>query len=352
MNNNNKLYDLYNDYINSSMSIKQAAIIANCNYQTLSKRWKELGLVSKNQSKVVETLSEQIIENIYKKHLEGSTIKLLAKQIGVHSNTLTRLFIKAGLKIQKYKPPSIYSVNENFFKNIDTEEKAYFLGLLLADGCVFYCKKYLVTSLALKRQDSYVIERLRDLISPERPIYLKKNDMSSLEIHNKSLSQDLMSWGCVPRKTCNGFKYPNIPKHLNNHFIRGYLDGDGCVYVKEYSFTRGSGKEQSQFHRVVYWCGTDLSFLENIQTILLDLGIKSTLKKQPMINRTLRNKEVCAKLQLYRLTVDTRKDISILYPFLYDNSSVSLERKKNKMYLCMLTPREIRELISSDPCNA
>ena len=30
----------------------------------------------------------------------------------------------------------MYQLNENYFETIDTREKAYFLGLLAADGCI------------------------------------------------------------------------------------------------------------------------------------------------------------------------------------------------------------------------
>ena len=349
---NSNLIEVYEIYANSNISLKEAALLVECHPDVLSKKWRALGLSTLKKKKITNKFSNILVEELYAKHLNGVSCKDLAKETGVHFNTLKEWFKEAGLNIQKYKPSATYKTNFDFFKSIDTEEKAYFLGLLLADGSVFHSGNSFVTSLGLKKTDSYLVEKLRDILSPDRPLYKKQHDMVSLEIHNCKLAQDLISWGCVPRKTWVKFKYPKISSYLNNHFIRGYLDGDGCCYTSEYFFKRKSGEIQSQFHRTVYWCSSNGEFLKNIQEILKSLNIKSRLEESiPKITK-LDGNLVAPTMSIHRLTVDTKTDIIKLYEFLYANSTISLKRKQEIMYLCTLTPREIRELKASNPRNA
>src|SRR5690606_6778822 len=52
-------------------------------------------------------------------------------------------------------------------------------------------------------------------------------------IGNTYLCNSLISLGCGPRKSQLGMQFPNLPKHLIHHFIRGFFDGDGCITVNK-----------------------------------------------------------------------------------------------------------------------
>lgn len=47
------------------------------------------------------------------------------------------------------------------------------------------------------------------------------------------MQSDLAQWGVVPNKT-HSVRFPAIPKHLDRHFLRGFLDGDG--YINQEAF--------------------------------------------------------------------------------------------------------------------
>src|SRR5690606_14362207 len=61
-----------------------------------------------------------------------------------------------------------YKINQNFFDNIDTEEKAYFLGLLCADGCNHINNTKV--SLFLKESDKEILEKFKNMLQPEKPL--------------------------------------------------------------------------------------------------------------------------------------------------------------------------------------
>ena len=130
-----------------------------------------------------------------------------------------------------------YSFAEQAFHNIDTEEKAYWLGFLYADGSMDENKHQV--SLSLKEADKAAVENFRHFLHLDaKPLHRKTKTMhgdifTSYEFaaNNRKLFDDLIACGCVPRKTFE-ICFPStdiVPAHLRSHFVRGYFDGDGSV---------------------------------------------------------------------------------------------------------------------------
>jgi len=120
--------------------------------------------------------------------------------------------------------------DEHFFDIIDTEAKAYFLGLLFADGC--NCSNNNDITIGLKEDDSYVLENLASLLRLDRKL-LGSPRQKILRMCSNHMSGTLSSHGMVPRKSLI-LKFPEcVPPHLIRHFIRGYSDGDGCIHISK-----------------------------------------------------------------------------------------------------------------------
>ena len=128
----------------------------------------------------------------------------------------------------------------HIFEKIDTEDKAYWLGFLYADGSVGSKENKIELSLA--EQDLHHIEKFRDFISINNKIsYREKTKSYRYSFRSESCKQDLVNQGCVPKKSLI-LKYPTydqVPKHLMKHFIRGYFDGDGWFTNTESCFQVG-----------------------------------------------------------------------------------------------------------------
>lgn len=133
----------------------------------------------------------------------------------------------------------IHNVDESFFKKIDTEEKAYVLGFLYADGYNHYnpSKSSYFISMAQLTQDIDILKKINNAMMSNYPIHTniqKENnkEKSVLTISSKNLSQDLCKLGCPKAKTFL-IRFPNENQYFDNdlmcHFIRGYFDGDGCI---------------------------------------------------------------------------------------------------------------------------
>ncbi|MDE1855378.1 MAG: hypothetical protein KGH57_03630 [Candidatus Micrarchaeota archaeon] len=125
-----------------------------------------------------------------------------------------------------------YQFDHNFFKRIDTEEKAYWLGFISADGTVFRTKENgRLLRLEVTRDDAKHLEKFKRAIKSEHHIYFryhndartgKHYESAELKITSVELYNDLNGLGV---KTSKQFDF--VPSSLVHHFIRGLIDGDG-----------------------------------------------------------------------------------------------------------------------------
>lgn len=128
----------------------------------------------------------------------------------------------------------IYSVNDQFFKVIDVEEKAYWLGFLAADGGISSKRPRL--SLSQSHKDKSQLEKFKEALDSSYPIYnhkIKKRGYLGyrLRITSKELVDDLADKGVIPKKSLILKPPQNVPSYLIRHWIRGYFDGDGSVGI-------------------------------------------------------------------------------------------------------------------------
>jgi|SRR5882724_622853 len=208
-----------------------------------------------------------------------------------------------------------YHINKNLFNKIDCEWKAYFLGIMYADGYVN--KNGTQASLTQTEKDKEILEKLNKLLYPQgrpllfhdpRPNLLKKkakyitNPYFTLSITDKCIIQDLIKLGCFNRKSLT-LRFPNndiLPKKFVFDFVRGYFDGDGCISI----FNNGKSRTWNL-------AGTQ-DFLSQIQVFFCDLNIKSSLTPNGSI---------------FYLKCHHIKDLKKIYRLLYHKASIFLDRK-------------------------
>ena len=179
----------------------------------------------------------QIIVEEYKNtpnHLKNLT--KLGKRYGIKTkSTVSKILKEANIDV--YNTSNHTCVDETCFDKIDTEEKAYWLGFMYADGCI-YTNEYRL-ELSLQGKDIEHLYKFSKFLCATKNIvkfyknYQKNRDRCRVSIRSKHLWDGLNFNGCVPKKT---FKlvFPSdkiLPKELVRHFIRGYIDGDGCLCI-------------------------------------------------------------------------------------------------------------------------
>ena len=168
------------------------------------------------------------ISNIIELYNLGKSQIKIANQFNCSQTLISKILRKNNIKTRV--SVTTYQVNQDFFKAINSQESAYFLGLLYADGCVSVRKCGYTLSIKLQIKDQIIIEKFRDIMSPLSPIKVSDGKYCYFRINQKEICQQLIRHGCVPKKSLI-LKFPEtVPDELLSHFIRGYSDGDGCIY--------------------------------------------------------------------------------------------------------------------------
>lgn len=227
---------------------------------------------------------------------------------------------RRGIPITLYKVDKRrYDVEDTYFDVIDTESKAYILGLLASDGYVISEKD--TVFLKLSTQDEETVKFVRDSISPKKPLYYERAGTPRIlgkvsrsagackvEIRSSKLVKSLEVLGITDRKTGNEI-YPTIPDNMHQHFIRGFFDGDGSV-----SYTVGKPLKTLN----LYICCTNHAFLVEVQK-----------KVGGAIYTEVRGKYKT----MYRLMFTNKKSAFGFMQFMYKNSTVRMSRKFEKCAL-------------------
>lgn len=157
----------------------------------------------------------------------------------IDSNNLKRksdLFKIKRLKEIQYK--KLITPVHNYFSNIDTKQKAYYLGLIASDGSVNdrsikYKNSQNTLQITLKSNDSYILEKFHKELNTNRTCYKNSDkNTSTFQIASNKICNDLKVYGIVFNKTWN-MNIVNIPNKFISSFLLGYFDGDGSISINK-----------------------------------------------------------------------------------------------------------------------
>lgn len=302
--------------INDGNSLYSIAKQMKCSNGCVQKFAKKHNLQSKHKFIVNSNGPIQDKENEIRKLVEeGNSIGQICKVIG-YGRSCVSIFLKSkGL----HTKDKTYFIDETYFKKIDNHEKAYYLGLLYADGCI--TNKNTIR-ISLQEGDRLVLDRFKMALKYEGPLYyvgpqLLKNKYITkptiiLSIGRISLYEDLIKLGVVPRKSLI-LKFPTedqVPSEFINSFILGYMDGDGCIYQ--------DSRHKNNFN---------ISFLSNIDFII---GLKNViLNKFGVENKIIRHSKQ-SNVNTVKITFGKQQVVYNILTWLYKDSPVHMERKYNK----------------------
>lgn len=198
-----------------------------------------------------------------------------------------------------------YHFDENFFNKIDSESKAYFLGLLYADGYVYNNKGCHNLYLQLKTDDECIIYKFAEELKTEAPVVRLARGQSRITVSSVKLIDDLCKNGCTQNKSFS-IKFPDIENSLTRHFLRGFFDGDGSIYVYP-------NKKKAQ---VSFTSGSE-DFLIEIKKLLSNYDLGGSFKKY-------KNSKALS------LVYGGNKSVKKIYDLLYKDALFFLDRKKRK----------------------
>ena len=120
---------------------------------------------------------------------ERKSTREISQLYGVYPETIANNMRKLGFKLRQVgsddRPNAIYQVDSNFFDEIDSEEKAYTLGFVIADGHV---SKQGSLMIGLNYQDVDIIEKIRKSMGSNHPIKVnEKKKNASISIASKPI---------------------------------------------------------------------------------------------------------------------------------------------------------------------
>lgn len=218
-----KLFDV-------KISITEISKITNISREVVNRVLREHGKITPFSTKKEDLYKKTLLPEF----LNGKSLTQIAKEYNVCRGTLALRLKQDGYQVINRQNETKF--DETIFDNIDTEEKAYWLGFIFADGYI--------STINNGRKNKYTFElslQLSDinhLIKFNKFTKHNKNNVKTdsfrcrWSITNKHLWETLNSYGCTPQKSLT-LKFPKLEifkdTSLIRHFIRGYFDGDGCI---------------------------------------------------------------------------------------------------------------------------
>lgn len=253
------------------------------------------------------------VKNLYEKNLSQ---KEISKILNVSQSYISRVINQFGLKRDK----SILNLNKvyidiNYFKNIDSGEKSYWLGFICADGNINKNNN----KMTLTSKDLEVIEKFKKCVKSGHQIsyyeYLDKRtnkiyERYAIQVTTKPFTTNLINLGVTNKKT-NSLNFPNIKEKFYPNFIAGLFDGDGSICYR---------KRNNQLLISLISTLEILNFIQDY--IRLNFGIKKT-KCQIVTNK---------KNNVYKMLLYEKNDVLSFLNFIYGDinlKNIYLQRKYN-----------------------
>jgi len=298
------------DYLNTDLKVFEIAK----NYGLCRQSIRHI-ILENNLNLRDKKTSSDIIKNVINDYLNDFRNKDIAKKYDLNRCVVQEILISNNIKLKSLSETSRKHqlINENYFNKIDTEEKAYILGLLYADGNL----NSNGFEIALMEEDKELLEKISTIFYEKIVLgyrkskpYMKNSTHISkpqyrFNVVSNIIKNDLIKHGCMQAKTFK-IRFPILRDDLYQHFIRGYFDGDGCLCIPT-----------TRPNNVTVTITSNTMFCDDLAKYIRDnvsVNMKSCLRYGDISNT--------------RLTGS--KQVKIFMNWLYENSTIYMERKHEK----------------------
>lgn len=289
-----KAVELYEDGA-SAMTIADKL---GYNEATVREWLKKHGVIMRDGSFYNRKYDEKLAGDIEQLYNQGKYTTEIDELFGLRRGTSQYILNKNNVEL-RHKGPKSKIQREDFFDSIDCEDKAYFLGYIMADGNVSITNNQYSLKFHISIKDKEIVDKfLRVINSSNKTSVRYKTDSYYVSLTSVHMCKRLIELGVVPGKTGKEF-IPDIPRDLVHHYLRGVFDGDGITDIS---------KKRSGF----------VGSVTMINSILKELNEKLTVYKAG------KNKKV-----VYFL--GGKKFSRKLYDYLYYEATIWLERKKSRL---------------------
>ena len=172
-------------------------------------------------------LTNQEIQYILDAH-DSKSSKMIAEELHINMGTIIALWHRYGLKKTERRK---YPIDQTLFENIDSDYKAYLLGFIASDGCLYTPnneQKQKILSITIHKQDKEILELFQKAFKTTKPIG-KQKDYVNFNISSTKVINDIAKLGITPQRKTYGNIIPKINPKYFFAFIRGMIDGDGAI---------------------------------------------------------------------------------------------------------------------------
>jgi DNA invertase Pin-like site-specific DNA recombinase len=289
---------------------------------TVIKALRRQGVVIRAGASTSPFTEEQEVA-ICERYLAGESSEKIAKEGTISAGAVLSILERRGVKRRPLSEAKRkYSCDHSFFDRIDTEEKAYWLGFIAADGSIG--GNELVVRLVPEDRD-HLLE-FRKALSSTHPVrdYTNYSELhgrfrshSQFSIRSLHLTTALHEWGVVAKKTAT-IQWPHgLDENLLRHYLRGYIDGNGGFYV-----STPKGARYKRWSPIIYFSvRSNRRFLEGCQQYLIEKCNLSQVK----IVKPGSGKGV------HVLAYSGRTQVTRVARWLYADATVYLPRKYQKI---------------------
>lgn len=291
---------------NKAIELYKSGVSANCvandigyNESTVRVWLKEYKVDIRKGGMYNKKYSDETVNKIIKLYNTGLYTTDIDNILELRSGTAQYLLNKNNFSLRHRGPKSKIG-NEKYFDVIDSEEKEYFLGYIMADGNVSITKEQYSLKFHIAIQDKEIVDKFLKVINSSNKTKVKtKSESYYVSLTSVHMCKSLIKLGVIPNKTGKEIIPKDIPDELIRHYIRGIFDGDGITDIS---------RKRSGFVGSVNIINDILKILnENLTTF--EAG---------------KNKKV-----VYFL--GGKKFSKKLYYYLYKDSNVWLERKRARL---------------------
>lgn len=205
-----------------------------------------------------------------------------------------------------------YQTNDNYLDTIDTEEKAYVLGLITADG--YHSEKLNTFYINLIESDKNLLEKVNSLFNINRELrkVLPRKEQHKVQyqmiVTSKLLSKRLIELGIRSNKSHTCLFSDDVPEHLIHHYMRGIFDGDGCISI-------------SKMRQGVFTLTGNKALVQKFESVLLRYV---PVKPFTTAVRNADSKNIITIMKGGNVVVP------LIFKFLYKDASIFIERKYQK----------------------
>lgn len=289
------------EYIsNQDMTLEYLANKYGFSRQCFGKWLKDNGVFVKKRGRSKE------LSDLYEKgkemYLNGKTMAQISKELSISKKSFS-LYLHERIpdKIRNQRIICHQEFDKNYFDDIDTADKAYWLGFIYADGNVREGRM----AIEISTKDEQHLYKFKECINGNMPITRRANNKTcSISLYSVNLAQQLMNKGLVHNKTKEGLVEFEKLGEYKFDFLRGLVDGDGYIDKKRYRLVIVDGSRK-----------------------MIDYIVENLQEYSPKV--------VDKKTYCY-ITFSQKKNFFELLNKMYSNANIYLDRKY-EIYLKRIT---------------